>query len=439
MAYDDARFRGETAYRDEPDTGAHGGDAAQPGYGVGYAASEYPADDYETTVASGRAPTAAQLGSVFDDPKDGAPGQDRIAVHMLWETVLLLFSVAVLFLLRDSAPSALRGSALRETLVFASVVGLLAVGAGLTLRAAVPNLAIGTIGYACATFFATNSHRGLTASAAVTVLVAVVVGIVLSLIVVGFHVPGWAGSLGAALAIMVWLARQHEVSVVNGAYEPARHGMYWFAAVAAIAVVGGLFGLIRPLRRAVGRFRSVGDPATRRGAGAGAIAVLAIVGSTALAAAAGILLALDSRQVSGGENGLALTGLALGAALLGGTSAFGRRGGVLGTVLAVVLLVALMRYGDAREWKFSQLAVGAAAILAGLVVTRLIEAFGRPRHDLADDLDPDDELNPASWSSTTAGAEGTWPSESGSGGWTAQLPPDPADESWRSDERWGGR
>ena len=197
-----------------------------------------------------------------------------------------------------------------------------------------------------------------------------------------------------------------------------------------LAVVGGLLGLVKPVRRAVGRFRPVGDPAWRRGAGAAAVASLALIGSSLLASVAGILIALDVRTVGPDENGLSLTGLALGAALLGGTSAFGRRGGLFGTVLAVALVVLLIRYADVEHWDLSRLAIAACAIAAGLIVTRLVETFGRPRAVI-------DEQQDAEWSGT-GDADSGW-SSSRTGGWTSQLPARTTDEGWGSEERWGSR
>lgn len=451
MAYDDPRFRAESAYRDESEPGQRGGDQAMAGYGsAGYDPGPgeedgYGAEGYESSTSSGtRSPvTPTQLSNVFDDPHHGEPGRDRVAVHLLWEIVLLLFSTTLFFLLRESAPAALRGTALKEMLLFATVIGLMTVGAGLTLRAAVPNLALGTVGYACATFFAQNSHRGMTTTALMTLAVALAAGAALAAVVVGFQVPSWAASLGLTLAVIVWLQDRHDVNVVNGAYQPNRHAMYWFAGFAGVAVLGGLLGLIRPVRRLVGRYRPIGDPADRRGGAAAAVVVVVLVASTVLAGAAGILLALSSRRIPAGDpaGGLGFTGLALGAALLGGTSAFGRRGGVFGTVFAVVLLVALMRYADAQRWNLSSLAVGAAAIAAGLVVTRLVEAFGRPRIDPVAEGYPDEEVDQAEWTSTTAPANGGegWSSGSTSGGWTAQLPARTTGDGWGGGDRWNRR
>jgi ribose/xylose/arabinose/galactoside ABC-type transport system permease subunit len=451
MAYDDSRFRGEPGFRDEPDFrsggvpedaptlgGVQTGSVYTPG---GFSSGDFGGNSGDTTGGRrSRTPSAAELGDVFDDPDDGEPGRDRMAVHALWELVLFFAVIALAFLLRDAEPAAMRGAGLKELLVFGAAVGLISVGMGLSLRAAVPNLALGPLAYASALWFADNSDRGLAATAGVTAVIAAVVGTVLAILVVGFHVPAWAASLGVAFGVMVWIQRQDEVvRVVNGAYNPTDHALYWFVAFVAVALIGALLGLSKSVRRGVGRFRPVSDPAQRRGGAAGTLAAFALIGSCLLAAVAGVLLALESRELARTENGLAMTGLALGAVLLGGTSAFGRRGGIFGTVLATTVIVLLLRYADAEEWNLSSLAVAGAAIFAGLIVTRLVETFGRPRAADEDSDDEESDWTPSATFGLGGASENAW-SASRTGGWTSQLPARTTDDGWGSpDQRWDAR
>jgi ribose/xylose/arabinose/galactoside ABC-type transport system permease subunit len=438
MAYDDSRFRGEPGFRDEPDfrvpedAPTLGGSPTSSIYTPG----AYPVNDYGPAEQPRRAPlSAAQLTDVFDDPEHGDPGRDRMTVHALWEMVLLLGAAALVYLLRDTDPAALRGTSLQDLMLLAAETAAVAVGMGLTLRAGAPNLAVGPIAIASALFFAHDSSKGLLVTASITAIVAVAVGAVIVVLVTAFHVPGWAASLGVALLLIVWIQDHRPEHVVNGAYDPHGHALYWAVGIGVLAIGGSLVGLVKPIRRAVGRFRPVADPARRRGAAAATYTGLAIIGSALLAAVAGILIALSERDVSNGDNGLTLTSLALGAALLGGTSIFGRRGGVLGTTLAVALIVLLMRYADAERWRLSDLAIGAFAIFAGLVVTRLIETFGRPKS-------VHDEQEEQAWAPSPAplpvAEEAPW-SDSHTGGWTSQLPARATDEGWGGEERWGTR
>ena len=201
--------------------------------------------------------------------------------------------------------------------------------------------------------------------------------------------------------------------------------------MAALAVVGGLLGSIKTVRRAIGRFRPVGDPATRRGGLAGTVTAGALMLSMAFAAAAGVLLAANSSDNAVlPDPGLDYTALALGVALLAGTSAFGRRGGVFGTLLAAVAVQLFLTYQAERNWRIAPLAVAAALIAAGLVVTRLVETFGRPQS-----VDDEDE-----WASN-AGSGSGW-SAGRQESWSAPLPAQPAPSQTRSDpwesDRWSG-
>jgi ribose/xylose/arabinose/galactoside ABC-type transport system permease subunit len=446
MAYDDSRFRGEPGFRDEPDFRVTGVPEDAPTLGGTssssiYSPGSYPVSDYgpspsESSLGmSGRraAPSPAQLDEVFDDPEHGEPGRDRMAVHAIWEVILLLAAAAVIFLLRDTEPAALRGAALQDLLLLAAEIGVVAVAVGLSLRAGAVNLAVGPIAYGAALFFADNSDGGLAVTAGITALLALGVGAAIAVVVTAFHVPSWAASLAAALGLLVWVQQHRPEQVVNGAYDPSAHAWYWFGGFAALALLGGLLGMFKPIRRAVGRFRPVADPARRRGGAAAVLTALAIVGSSILAAGGGVLIALDSRSVSPAADGLALTGVALGAALLGGTSAFGRRGGILGTVLAVVLIVAVVRFAAAEGRALNQLAVAAVTIAVGLIVTRLVEAFGRPRTAIEHDDEP--EWTPGT---NAMGGDTGW-SSSRTGGWTSQLPARTTDEGWGVQERWGTR
>jgi len=466
MAYDDSRFRNEPGFREEPDFRSGGVPEDAPTLGVSnqsvYTPGAYPVSpaygvpDYSVPqtessmglAARRAAPSAAQLGDVFDDPEHGEPGRDRMAVHALWEMVLLLAAAALLYLLHDARPAALKGDEFSSLLLAGAELGLVAVAMGLTLRAGAANLAIGPIAYAAALFFAKNSERGLLMTASITALIALGVGVVIAVLVVGFHVPGWAASLGVSLALMAWIADQRDEKVVAGAYDPHNHALWWLLAVVVLGVGGSVLGLIRPLRRSVGRFRPVHDPARRRGGGAATITGLSIAGSALLAAVAGILTALDARTVATTENGLAAaglatTGLALGAALLGGTSAYGRRGGVFGTILAVTAMTLLFRYSAAEGWSIAPLAVAGGAIMIGLIVTRLVETFGRPRQII-------EEAEEDTWAPSTAAAD-TWapsptPAQSEPEDWSPSPRttgwPSPArsqDEGWGVEERWGTR
>jgi ribose/xylose/arabinose/galactoside ABC-type transport system permease subunit len=452
MAYDDSRFRGEPGFREEPDFrldnglseattlgGASNAAIYTPG---SYSPPSYSSDSAEPsegTVGLSRRLSQAQLDDVFDDPEHGDPGRDRMAVHMVWEIILALAVAGVYYVLYRDHRESVSGSALRDLMVAGASFGLVTVGMGLSLRAAAPNLAVGPIAYASALFFAGHIDRGgPLVAAVVTVLIGLGVGLAIAVVVVGFHVPAWAASLAGALGVMVWTQRHNDVvRLGDNAYQPSRQAMYWFAAFAAVAAVGGLLGLVKPIRRALGRFRPIADPAKRRGGGAAGLTTVALLGSCAFASLGGILLALHSRVVSPNADSITLTALALGAALVGGTSAFGRRGGVFGTLLAVALVMLVTQYALVTNRRVAPLALAATAIVVGLIITRLVEAYGRPRSAMDDEADQ-------TWRSSSTAASTSTSSDTGwssrqSSGWTSPLPARSGDDGWGSEDRWGSR
>ncbi|ASW58050.1 ABC transporter permease [Plantactinospora sp. KBS50] len=380
------------------------------------------------TTRSHRAPAPA-LDDVFDDPAHGEPGRDRIGIHVLCEILLLVAAVVLGYLLYRDDPATLRGHGLRTLLVSASALGLLTLGAGVTLRAAVPNLALGPVVVAAGLYFAENGDQGVVTAMIPAVLVAAAMGLAIAVLVVGFHVPSWAASLAAALGVMVFIQQRSGPVPVQGGYDPTRTASYLFGGFAVLAVLAGMFGSIRSIRRMVGRFRPVADPARRRGVAGGVVAAAALVASMVLATAAGVLFAANGASEVRPTTGLDWTGLAIGAAMLGGTSAYGRRGGVFGTLLSVLAVTLFLRYSGLQGWNIALAATAAITLAGGLVVTRLVEAFGRPRATGTGDsgewaTDPDND-----WSASTERSDS----------WSATLPAQPAEtrpDPWDAD-RWG--
>jgi ribose/xylose/arabinose/galactoside ABC-type transport system permease subunit len=389
VSYESTGFRGGSTYTDEPgyrqsgfresqaylddrvdDAGSDGSYGAR-GNGTSYDTGTFAVDSYGAEQGYGTEPAVER----DEIPEELEPPRDRLAIQFGWEALLVAAVGGVGFLLHRADAGAFKGGELTQFYLVAAVFGLVAVGMALTVRAGVPNLAVGSLAFGGAMFFAENSERGLLPTAAVTALLAVGAGLVIAVVVVVLHVPSWAASLAVALAVIAWMQSQGTAKVVAGAYQPDGHAVVWFAAFAVLSVAGGAVCLIPGMRRTIGRFRPEGDPAVR---GSGSMSAgLALVGSSALAAVAGVLLALSNREIHPSENGIGLTALALGAALLGGVSIYGRRGGLFGTFLAVVGISLVMRYATAEAWKVDTVAFAAGAIMIGLVASRLVETFGR--------------------------------------------------------------
>jgi ribose/xylose/arabinose/galactoside ABC-type transport system permease subunit len=408
--YQGEGFRIEPEYRSDPTAAL----AAQPVTGAPAGAD--PASGVSRRVAT------PNLDYVFDDPADGEPGPDRILVHGLWELVLALLVAGLGYLLYRGNASVFTGDSLQRLLLEASALGALAMGSALALRTGAVNLSIGTLAAAGGLYYGHNVADGLGKAILVVVGGCAAVGLVHGLAVVGLHVPGWAASLGVAMVVIVWA--QHQAAVtISGGYAPERHVYYWFGGFCVLSVLGGLIGIVPSVRRAIGRFRPVADPAQRRGVVAALITLGATVGSAILAGLAGLLAAAQVGSAAPSD-GLAVTALALGAALLGGTSAYGRRGGIFGTVFAVALVTLGLEYAAEHQWSWTPASFGAIAVLAGLLVTRLVERFGRPPRGNQDDgewqAEPAEPAEPADWSQRNA----SWSSSGG---------------LWSPDDAWGAR
>lgn len=366
------------------------------------------------------------------DPVQVESGRDRLGVHLVWELLLLVGAAGVAYLLWRDNPDTLRGDDLRSLLVDGAVLGLLALAAGLSLRTAAVNLAIGPAAVAAALHMAEQGDRGALAALGPAIAVGVLGGLLLAFVVTVLHVPAWAASLAAGAALVGYIERHSDPVLPQGSYDPTSDALFLFAGFAALAVLGGLFGALRPIRRLVGRFRPVTDPARRQGVLAPVVAGWALVSSSVLAVLAGSLLGTPAVGSVAVGSGLDWTVLAVGTALLAGTSAFGRRGGVLGTLLAVSLVTLVLADLRASGLSASRWAVGAVVLGVGLVVTRLVEAYGGSRDDreaAADRPDVDEQL-PADWNVRRPEPLPDW---------AAALPPQPAEsptDQWELPD-WG--
>lgn len=143
-------------------------------------------------------------------------------------------------------------------------------------------------------------------------------------------------------------------------------------------MIGGAVGTITPIRRWLGRMRPFGDPAGRRGGAAAVPVIGALIVSSVFAVGAGTLLAAQSNRPIVPGTGLEWTGIGIGLALLAGTSAYGRRGGIFGTLFAVAGLTLFLDYSGRKHYDIALFATAACVVGAGLVITRLVETYGRP-------------------------------------------------------------
>jgi ribose/xylose/arabinose/galactoside ABC-type transport system permease subunit len=359
MAYDETTFR------------RTGGDKADPDPSAYRRRIQYDDTAGNTLDQSLSAPVTTNSFAAVDED-----GRDRLGIHLGWEVILLVAAGVLGFFLWREDAAALQRPALDSLLVTGAAIGLLALGGGLSLRAGVPNLALGPVALAAALQYAENSDKGLPQALVPALIIGAAGGLVVGLIVAVLHVPGWAASLAAALGVIVYVQLRVEPVVVQGDWNPTDQAFLLFGGFAVLAVLGGGLGAIGPVRRFVGRLRPGGDPARRRGTAAAVPVLLAFLFSTLFAVGAGVLIAAQSAGPIVPATGLEWTGIALGVALLAGTSAYGRRGGIFGTLFAVTAMTLFFNLEDRRELNIALFAIAGVVCAAGLVVTRLVETYG---------------------------------------------------------------
>jgi len=342
--------------------------------------------------------------------------RDRVWVHAVWEVLLAAAVVGAVLAVRHENVDALSGNGLRDLLILLAAGVLLGSAFALSLRAAVPNLAVGAVAVIAGVLTAwlrTQHGYELRVAALVTLGAAIALGLAMAIVVVGFRLPAWAVGLGAALGLYAALLSMSagRSLLLDGSPDLRRWAWPLAGGAVVLSLLGGGFAMAPRTRAWIGGYRPAGDAAAGRGARAAFSATAALVGSCLLAAAAGLIIALRLRAVVP-DDGLTLLAQAAGAALLGGTSAYGRRGGLFGTVLAAgfLQLAALwLVLVEAQPWTRPALLGG--AIVVGLLVGRIVEAVGSkapPPEDRPDEDDagPETQLwDPYSTGSFTPGTD----------------------------------
>jgi ribose/xylose/arabinose/galactoside ABC-type transport system permease subunit len=332
---------------------------------------------------------------------DDESQSDRMAVHVVWEIGLLLLAGGVLFALTqsDGGPFA-EGSWTGLFAALAPIV-MLASAMAVSLRVGAVNLAVGPIALISAWMFVDASGSGAAMALGVGLGVAAFVGIVLATLTAWLRVPGWAGSGAVGGAIGLWAGHTGDPSAFMLAELPRTGVLAALGAAIGVSLFFGFVGAFSGVRTRLAPIRRT--PVGERH-GRGGLVFFGVLLSSTLAGAAGVVAA----WTAGPEGGVAalpdpilLTVVALGAALLGGTSLMGRRGGVCGTVFASALVLGLMWLAEGRGWSFDPSWIALGAIVAGFLVTRLVEvmntadeteAASTRRAGSIDDLREDDPL-----------------------------------------------
>ncbi|MEU7856148.1 hypothetical protein [Nonomuraea sp. NPDC049141] len=273
-------------------------------------------------------------------------------VVLVWEGFLGILTIALIV---AALLSASPGQYLVYILAQAGALGLVATGLALSFRTGTPNLAVGSI--AAFTGMVTAwlmSMSGLGWSAAIiAILVATVGGLLLGLFVTALSAPAWAVTLGAAVACEALVSGIADARVIPVDIDFPT--FVWFVLFVIVSLGGALAW---PALRVESPWIS---------------AMVGLGGSSLLAALGGVAL-LTRTHAATPASGWTTTTLTLAAVLLGGISVHGRRGGVAGTVLAVLFLTLVqgqLVLWATPVWVFQVIA--GAVILAALLAGRLAE------------------------------------------------------------------
>jgi ribose transport system permease protein len=301
--------------------------------------------------------------------------EDRPVINLVWEGVLVIIAAGLVF----AAVSSAHGAPVSAVFGPVGYLGLIAAGLALSLRTGTPNLAVGSIAIATGVFGAhlvTTDGWSLWGAMTLAVAVATAVGLVTGLVVAALSVPAWAATLGVAFLAQAAAGgiSGERLVVLRGhvSYSTA----LWLTIFVVISAGGGVLWLNRRVRTSLSATRSIGEPGQWAGLTAGPGAVVGLTGSSLLAGLGGVALVINQSVADPEINAVGLTVTALAAVLIGGVSVFGRRAGVAGTILGVVIVqsISFMLTAHAVSLGWYYVPFGGLIVL-GLGVSRALESI----------------------------------------------------------------
>lgn len=341
------------------------------------APADSPATD--SPAMSADAGTAEPLA-----PEQPLRARDPLLVHLIWEGLLLVLLIGLVVAGLVLFPEFRTAAAARRLLGFAVVLGIPAMAFSLSLRGAVPNIAVVPLGALGGSVFgATVADQGIGAGLVQALALTGIVGLVMAALVVGLRVPAWSAGVAAGL-LASGLSLAIAVGPVDGVPDvPAflTSALPQFLVFAVLSIGTGLLCVIPGVRRTLGAYREDVEWGNR-GLLAGFVALAVLVLSSAVAGIGGVLAVLQT-QVAGTAGGLGDLLFPLAAVLLGGASTYGRRVGIAGTVLGVLVLVTvrelwlLSGLGSGYAGYGGAMALAGIAAIVGLLATPLVEWAGR--------------------------------------------------------------
>lgn len=330
---------------------------------------------------------------------DGVDRRDRLGVHIMWESLLLLGVVGAVFFSYRLDTGLLTSAGSRDELAAAALPLLLtAVAVAVSLRVGAVNLAVGAQAVVAGVMFAENADRGLAVAMAIGMGAAVTVGAVVAALTLMLRAPGWLASGVTATAVLLWIYDSVDVSTMSAqplSPHSTSGSLLWLAGAAGLAVVGAAIWATPSWRTRLGACRDRAAVGTGRHRGAIVLTALALLFSAATAGFAGIWLMWLNADVSmtGARlDPLLLTAFGFAAALVGGVNAHGRRGGIAGVALATALLALVLNVTAHLQWQVNPVWILLAAIGVGAVVSSLVDALSAaPAPPPHSETDTDDD------------------------------------------------
>ena len=329
-------------------------------------------------------PESASLNSLFEPQPQPSPVFEAVTMKpdpvgrvwpsLLWDVVLLIGGVIGFWLMLSYGSFGETFSSLGLGLSGVIPVLLLAMALSVSMRAGTVNLAVVHLASLAGLLYLYLLEYGEVVALPLALGAALVGGLVIAAAVVLLRAPAWAASIVVVLAVLVVIS-----SVPRETPElEVTSAMAWglVAATVAVSVIGGAIAMLRPVRRLLIRTsQSVeqtgqSTPST----------VLTVFGSLALsgvfAGAAGIVsqmpYGVDLTPLNGSGLWPALC-ITVAIVLVGGVSARGGRGGVVGIVCATILLTGVTAYLYSIEPPLIVMsAIPLVFLVIGLIVSRLL-------------------------------------------------------------------
>ncbi|WP_025273358.1 hypothetical protein [Haloglycomyces albus] len=310
-----------------------------------------------------------------------SPTRDRLGIHLVWEIALFLCAAGLLFALTRSGvgPFSETGWSGFAAALLPLLLGT--AGMALSLRVSTVNLAIGPIALFSGWLFVDASASGTVLAIGMALGAAFFLGLTSALLNAWLRIPGWATSIGIGGSLI--LLSRSEPGVFH--LDALGNNIVYLALGATVVFTLGLatIGAFAGIRARLEANRETPDGQWRPhpwllGSG--------IIASFLLAGAAGVVFSWSGSNAETATliNPWELSLMALGAALLGGTSVYGRRGGFAGTFLGAVVVLSSMWFLEDRGW-FNPLWIPVGAIVFGFVLTRVVEVWNSAE-------DSDDEV-----------------------------------------------